>query len=64
MADRSPEVQDLEALLQELRDILRRKVAVDTRNGCFAALVDMYAGDGLARVGLIDDFTLTAATDS
>ena len=64
VADGAPEVYDLEALLQQLRNILRWKMAVDTRDSCFAALVDVDAGDWLTGVGFFEDFTGAPTTDS
>lgn len=62
--NRSPEVDDLEALFEQLRCILGRGVHVDTSSGRGRCLIDMDEGDGLALCGTIVFLTRTAATNS
>ncbi len=51
MFDGPPEVDDLEALREKLRDVLGGEMAVHARDGRRGRLVDVDLGDGLALVG-------------
>lgn len=60
MADGSPEINDLEAALEELGRVRLRKVSVNAGNGGSGRLIDMNACNGLTLLGCFD--LLGAAT--
>ena len=64
MADGSPEVDDLEAVLEQLGNILGRKVTVDARDGGSSRLVNMDLGDWLPLLGRVFNLTRATTTNS
>ena len=63
MRDGAPEINDLEAALEERRDVGGRKVPVDAGDGRFGGLIDMHSDDGLAGLWGIPDLAWAIAAD-
>ena len=63
MRDRPPEIDDLEAVLEELGDIGGWEVAVHMGDGRFGGLVDMHSDGGLAGLRGVPELVWATAVD-
>jgi len=61
MVHRPPEIDDLEAPLQQAAHLLRWEVALHARNGRRSRLVDVHLRDGLPLIRRIGDARAPAA---
>jgi hypothetical protein len=63
VVDRTPEVDDLEAVLQQLWDVFGGQVSVDTGNRGLGGLVDVNLRHRLTFLGAVVELAGTATTD-
>jgi len=63
MRDGPPEVNDLKAVLQQFRGLVRGKMPVDTGDGSFGRLVNVGLGGRLSLLGGVLNLVWTAAAD-
>ena len=63
MRDGAPEIDDLEAMLEELGDIGGGDMLVYEGDGPFGGLVNVHSDDGLAGLRCFSEFWATAADD-
>ena len=63
VGDGPPQVNDLEAIFKELRDIGGRKTSVNTLDRGLVGLVDMYLDHWLTPIGTIVELAWTTATN-
>ena len=63
MRDGPPEIDDLEAMLEELGDIGGRKVLVHEGDGSFGGLVNVRSDDGLMGLRCFPDLVRATAAD-
>ena len=63
MRDGLPEIDDLEAVLEELRDIGGWEVAVHAGDGRFGGLVDMHSDGGLVGLRGVPELVWATAAD-
>ena len=63
-ADRPPQVDDLEAMLQEIRNIFRREMTMYASDGRLRRLINVHLSYRLTLIRTIVDLSRTAATKS
>ena len=63
MRDGTPEIDDLEAMLEELGDVRGRKALVHEGDGPFCGLVNVHSDDGLAGLRCFSESWVTPADD-
>jgi hypothetical protein len=61
--DRSPEIDDLEPLLQQAWSVLRGEVSVNTSDGRLCGLINVNAGDWLTVLRAVIYHPWTLSTD-
>jgi len=64
MGDGPPEINDLEAVFQQLRRLVCWEMFVDAGDGSFVRLVAVDLGGGLSLLGAVINLTWATATDS
>jgi len=63
MRDGPPEVNDLKAVLQQFRCLVRGEMPVDAGDGSFGRLVNVGLGGRLSLLGGVLNLVWTAAAD-
>ena len=63
MRDGAPEIDDLEAVLEEPGDVRGGEVPVHAGDGRFSGLVNVHSGNGLAGIWGVPDLIWATAAD-